>query len=127
MNRAELRELVPNLPQHICAMYALGDQYFAWTWDSISGMRSHQDLSWFNQTYPDVLTESITKLVRDPISGVLVGEGSNIPPFVLSPDASKLVSFIRTYDPASGRVTNAHLIEKWRERLGTESARAILL
>lgn len=127
VQRAELRALVPGLPQHICAHYMVGDRYFVWTWDSVSGMRSHHALSWFNDTNPDLLTESITKLVRDPISGFLIGEGNSVPPFVLSADGSKLLSFIRTYDENSGRMTNAHLVDKWRERLGTDASRAILL
>ena len=127
VNRAELRSLVPALPQHICAHYTLRDQYFVWTWDSISGLSSHHELYWFNATNPDLLTESITKLVRDPISGFLIGEGNAVPPFVLSADGSKLLSLVRTYDLQSGRVTNGHLIDKWRERLGSETARAMLL
>ncbi len=127
VNRAELRELVPGMPREICAFYVLGDQYYVWTWDSQTGMRSHHEMSWFNRTHPDMLTESITKLTRDPISGVLIGEGSNIPPFVLSPDGSKLTGFLRTYDQLTGSVTNLSLIERWRERLGSETARARLL
>ena len=127
VNRAELRELVPGLPQHVCAHYMIGDRYFVWTWDSVSGMRSHHEMTWFNGTNPDLLTESITKLVRDPISGFLIGEGNNVPPFVLTADGSKLISFIRTYDESTGRATNAHLVDRWRERLGTDAARAILL
>lgn len=127
VHRAELRALVPGLPQKICAHYMLGDRYFVWTWDSVTGMRSHHELNWFNDTNPDLLTESITKLVRDPISGFLVGEGNSVPPFLLTTDGSKLIGFIRTYEEATGKVTNSHLVDKWRERLGTDAARAILL
>jgi hypothetical protein len=105
----------------------LGDQYFVWNWDSVTGLRSHNELTWFNRTNPDILTESITKLTRDPISGMLVGEGNNVPPFVLSADGFRLMSFIRTYDASTGRVNNGHLLDKWRERLGTDAARAMLL
>lgn len=127
VHRAELRDLVSGLPKQICAHYMVGDRYFVWTWNSVSGMRSHHEMLWFNGTSPDLLTESITKLVRDPISGFLVGEGNNVPPFVLTSDGSKLLGFLRTYDLSSGRVTNSHLIDRWRERLGSDAARAMLL
>ncbi len=127
VHRSELRALVPGLPRHICAHYMVGERYLVWTWDSVSGMRSHHELTWFNGTNPDLLTESITKLVRDPISGLLVGEGNNVPPFVLTADGSKLLGFIRTYEGNSGRMINGLLVDKWRERLGTDSARALLL
>jgi hypothetical protein len=127
VNREEIRKMVPTLPRHICAHYMLGDQYFVWNWDSVTGLRSHNELTWFNRTNPDILTESITKLTRDPISGMLVGEGNNVPPFVLSADGFRLMSFIRTYDASTGRVNNGHLLDKWRERLGTDAARAMLL
>lgn len=127
VNRSELRAAVPELPKHIVAHYLLKDQYFVWTWDSQTGMRSHHSLEWFNRSRPDMLSESIMKLTRDPISGLIVGEGNGIPPFVMSADGSKLMALLRTYDDTSGRVTNANLIERWRERLGLEATRAVLL
>lgn len=119
VNRTELRERVPGLPRHIHGYYIVKDRYFVWTWDSHTGHFSHQEIEWFNRSMPDRGTHSIEKIARDRATGILVGEGAGIPPFVMTPDGSKLLAFVRTYS-VHGQPMNTDLINHWRER--TQSA-----
>lgn len=118
----EIRKKVADMPTKICG-YNLVDKYFyIWTWNSVTGEFSHQPLGWFNMSNPDTGYESLETLIIDPSTGLLLGSGTHIPNFVLAPDGSKLIAFVRQYDAGGEVVPNkVRQIEKWSARLQKSS------
>ena len=122
LHRREMLRQVPELPELVAGHYFLGLNHFIWVLNTKTGEFDHNPVTWFNESNPESGFESVEVIRVDPKTRMLIGSGAHIPNFVMSLDATTLLTFVRKYrgdeiDPASVR-----LVEKWTERLQRQTA-----
>jgi hypothetical protein len=117
LNRHEINIELAGIQELLVGHYFIEGQHFIWVLNTRTGVFDHNPVSWFNDLNPDLGYESIELVKVDPKTKMLIGAGAHIPNFVMTADASTLLTFVRDYrndeiDPVSIR-----LVEKWTDRL----------
>jgi hypothetical protein len=120
LNRAEINEMVPNLPALMVGHYFLEGAQYVWSWRPKTGEFHHLPLDWYNNSNPAIGRESIEMLRTDPSTGLVIGSGANIPSFVMTPDFKRMIGFIRTYKDGKLDESSVGLINRWNDRIAKQ-------
>lgn len=117
LDRKEIMALMPGISEIITGHYIIENTHFIWVLNTRTGEFDHNPITWFNGSNPELGFESIELVKVDPKTNMIVGSGAHIPNFVMSPDGTTLLTFVRNHIEQEMDPMSIRLVEKWTERL----------